>query len=154
MVSSASLKETDRMQFAIRYIGLATLAGAVIGIPAILFPSLILSLFDPEYASAASTLQILGIYLILIGVGQVASQYLIFVRMERAYSLVVMATGVLALGLYLVCIPLWSAKGAALAVLISHGTAIGAYLIMTFRHIHSVRKSEADLLLQAPPAEI
>lgn len=126
---------SERVHFLLRYGALAILAGSIIGLPAILFPGAILRIFRPEYASVEGALRILGVYVILLGIGQVAAQYLIAVRKERTYGLVVMITGVLSIALYSVCIPRWSAEGAALAVVLAHGTAITLYIVAVIRHL-------------------
>ena len=132
------ISQAHRIEFLLKYTVLSTLAGAIIGEPAICFPGTILRIFRPEYASAATSLRILGGYVIVVGIGQVATQYLIAVRREMVYSVVIILTGGLSLFLYSLCIPRWSAPGAALSVLLAHGTAIAIYLVAMTYHIFKI----------------
>ncbi|NQU30817.1 MAG: oligosaccharide flippase family protein [Anaerolineae bacterium] len=136
------ISQVQRLRFLIKYTALLTLAGAIIGVPAICFPETILRIFRPEYASAATSLRILGVYVIFVGIGQVTPQYLIAVHREIVYSVVIIFTGGLSVFLYAIWIPRWSAAGAALSVLLAHGTAIIIYLVAMTHHLlnHYERK--------------
>jgi len=133
-----------RIRFLLKYMALSTFSAAIIGAPALLFPEIILRLFRPEYASASSSLRILGMYVIVVGVGQVATQYLVAVHKERVCSIVVILTGALSLLLYYLCIPRWSSAGAAFAVLFSHGAAIAIYVIAMAHHVLTANISDRD----------
>lgn len=136
-----SISQQQRIRFILKYTFLSTLAGIVVGAPAIFFPEYILQIFRPEYAAAATSLRIFGFYVIIIGMGQVAAQYLVAARKESAYSVIVIFTGGLSLFLYYLCIPQWAGAGAALAVLISHGFAIILYLVVMSYYILTSSKT-------------
>jgi O-antigen/teichoic acid export membrane protein len=131
----------DRYRFIFKYALFNLVAGAFVGMPAIYFPDKILILFRPEYIAVSNTLRIFGAYVILLGFGQVAMQYLISSHNEKIYSSIVIFTGGLSIVLYYFFIPRWGANGAAFAVLCSHGTAIALYWVFTIRHLlHSDKK--------------
>lgn len=114
--------------FLAKYLALLVAAAAVIGLPAILFPSLLLQVLGPQYSAAAGPLRVLGVYVILLGVGQVGIQYLISSRRGNLYATITILTGVLSPLLYLVLVPRMEAVGAALAVVVAHGLAIAIYM--------------------------
>lgn len=129
------IPKLHRIGFLWRYVACSTCAGAIIGLPAVFFPSTILRIFWPEYAFAAGSLRLLGLYVIVVGIGQVATQYLVAVHKEKIYSFVLILSGFLSLFLYYICIPQWSAAGAAFAVLVSHGVAIIIYFAIMTHHV-------------------
>jgi O-antigen/teichoic acid export membrane protein len=125
----------QRNRFMFRYFVISAAAGAVVGLPAILFPHLILELFREEYVSVAPAMRILGGYAIVIGISQVATQYLVAVRKEATYLVIVIATGLLGPILFWALIPTWASTGAAAAVLISHSTGILFLVGVVYRHM-------------------
>ncbi len=133
-----------RLAFVCKYLAFSALAGSAIGLPAILFPEMLLQALRPEYAAVAETLRILGIYVIIIAAGQVAPQYLIAVRKERIYAVIVMLSGGLGLLLNILLIPLGAARGAALAVVFSHGIAIAACSALMIHHLLSQGRGEPE----------
>jgi PST family polysaccharide transporter len=125
-----------RLHFFLRYSGVTFAVAACIGLPSMLFPKIIMgTLFQPEYISAAGTLRILGAYIMILSIGIVASQYILSVRMEKTYFASVVAGGCLSIVLCFILIPKWSGLGAALSLLISHGVAMGLYLLAAVNHI-------------------
>ncbi len=130
-----AVPQKQRLRFVLKYGALSVFAGAVIGLPAICFPATILRIFRPEYVSAEASLRILGVYVIVVGIGQVSTQYLIAIKREGVYSVVVILTGALSLLLFCLWIPRWSSAGAALAVLLPHGIAIAIYSAVMFHHV-------------------
>jgi O-antigen/teichoic acid export membrane protein len=126
---------SQRNRFMIRYFLISAAAGAVVGLPAILFPNAILGLFREEYISVAPAMRILGGYAIVIGISQVATQYLVAVRKEAIYLVIVIATGLLGPILFWALIPTWASTGAAAAVLISHSTGILLLVFVVFVHM-------------------
>jgi len=144
-VLQPATSRNKKIRFLLRYTILSTIAGTIIGMPAILFPGHILQIFRPEYATAAFPLRIFGGYVIIISLGQVATQYLIAVHKELIYSMVVILSGVLSLFLYHLFIPLWSATGAALAVFFSHGTAIIIYCVTMIYFVINDSNRKIDL---------
>ncbi len=132
-----------RMRFLLQYTAVTVLAACAIALPAIVIPSTLLRILNPEYASAAAPLRILGVYVIVVGIGQVATQYLVAVRRERIYSITVMLTGVLSIILLYTLIPRLASVGAALAVLISHSTAIALLVVAVLLHLHASASTRA-----------
>ena len=126
------------MRFILQYWGLLLLAGAVVGLPAIIAPSFLLGIVAPEYSEGATALRVLGLYVIILGGGQMAAQYLIAVRRERSFALVTIAAGLLGIVLLMVLVPRWSATGASFAVLLSHGLGIAVLLGLVVRHAMAI----------------
>jgi len=125
----------QRNRFIFRYFVISAATGAVVGLPAILFPHAILGLFREEYISVAPAMRILGGYAIVIGISQVATQYLVAVRKEATYLVIVIATGLLGPLLFWALIPTWASTGAAAAVLISHSTGILLLVGVVYWHM-------------------
>ena len=122
--------KTTRIRFLIKYNTVMFMVAASIGIPAIIFPELILRIiFSPEYVSAAGIMRIMGIYIILYSFGLVASQYVVAARMERFYFFSIIFGGCLSIILCFILIPRFSGLGAALALLIAHGISMACYLM-------------------------
>lgn len=120
------------------YASFTLLAASSVGGPAILFPELILHMFfSPEYSSAADCMRILGAYVMVLGVGMVASQYLIAAHKDCIYSLTVILSAVLTLPCYFLFIPKFGEAGAALAVLSVHSSAMVVYIVATVNDIKS-----------------
>ncbi len=134
------MNRTLRIRFLLRYSGVMLLTAAPICIPLFFFPELILkTIFKPEYASAAGTLGILSIYLVVYSFGVVGAQYVVSSRMERTYFASVIVGGVLSITLCLVLIPRLAGLGAALALLIAHGTSMGLYWVAMIQHVRKQR---------------
>ena len=133
-----------RIQFFLRYIGITLTVAASIGLPSILFPRIIIgTLFRPEYISSAGTLRVLGVYIMIYSIGIVASQYVLAVRMEKTYFVSVIVGGCLSIVFCFILIPKLSGLGTALSLLISHGAAMGLYMLAAVNHI---RKSSRRII--------
>ena len=140
--SPGSQANNGRVSFLVRYGTFMLAVAAVVGLPSILFPGAILrTLFRPEYVSAASTLRVLGAYVMILGVGMAASQYVVAARMERTYFVSVAFGGLLSAVLCFVLIPRYSGLGAALSLLISHGAAMGVYMLAVVKHIRTAGRT-------------
>lgn len=127
-----------RRRFLVKYSTVMLAVASPIAIGAMLWPDVIIGiLFCPEYAPAAGTLRILGIYIVLFSLGLVASQYVIAARMEKVYFASVIVGGVLSALFCLFLIPELGGMGAAISLLIAHGMSIGLYWITTILHIRS-----------------
>ncbi|UCG47325.1 MAG: oligosaccharide flippase family protein [Phycisphaerales bacterium] len=136
--SPASQANNGRVSFLVRYGMIMLAVAAVVGLPSMLFAGPILrTLFRPEYVSAAGTLRVLGAYVMILGVGMAASQYVVAARMERTYFFSVAFGGVLSAVLCFVLIPRYSGLGAALSLLISHGAAMGIYVLAVVKHLRA-----------------
>ena len=130
--------KTTRIRFLIKYSTVMFMVAALIGIPAIIFPELILRIiFTPEYVSAAGIMRIMGIYIMIFSFGLVATQYVVSARMERLYFVSVISGGCLSVILCFVLIPKFSGLGAALVLLIAHGITIVLNLTGMIRDVGS-----------------
>ncbi|MBA7478038.1 hypothetical protein ES707_13453 [subsurface metagenome] len=127
-----------RKSFLLKYSCVMAATALPVVIPTVLFPGWIMNtIFKPEYASSAAVLRVLGIYLMVFSLGCVASQYIVSARMERTYFISVIIGGLLSIILCLILIPRYGGFGAAISLLISHGSAMSLYWIAL---IHQVRK--------------
>ncbi|NIA10444.1 MAG: oligosaccharide flippase family protein [Nitrospiraceae bacterium] len=128
--------QAARIRFLSKYSAVMFMVAASIGIPAFVFPELILrTIFSPEYISAAGILRIMGIYIIVYSVAIVASQYVIAAHMQRLYFLNVILGGCLSVILCYILIPKFSGMGAAFALLIAHGITIALNSIGMIKHL-------------------
>lgn len=133
-----------RVRFLAKYAGVMFLAVSPIFLPAMICPKLVLqTLFRPEYVPAAGILRVLSLYIMLFSLGGVASQYLISARMERVYFASVLFGGLLSVVLCFLLIPTLSSMGAALALLIAHGTTMGIYWVAVINHVRPLKGNSA-----------
>ena len=127
---------SKRKSFLLKYSCVMAATVLPVVIPSVLFPGWIIkTVFKPEYASSAAVLRVLGIYLMVFSLGLVASQYVISARMEKVYFASVMVGGILSIVLCFALIPAMAGTGAALALLIAHGTSMGLYWIALIHHV-------------------
>jgi O-antigen/teichoic acid export membrane protein len=127
-----------RRRFVMKYSAVMFATAFPIAASAMLCPGLILkTLFRPEYASSAGTLQILGLYIICFSLGLVASHYIISARMEKLYLTSVIAGGILSVLLCFLLIPKLGAIGAAISLLIAHSISMGLYWVAMVLHIRN-----------------
>jgi len=125
-----------RKTFLLKYSCVMTAAALPFVIPSVLFPGWIMkTVFKLEYDSSAGILRLLGIYIMIYSLGLVASQYIVSARMERTYFIGVIIGGLLSIVLCLFLIPKYAGLGAAMALLISYGSAIGLYWIASLYHV-------------------
>lgn len=118
---------SERLRFLTKYTVLMTVMGFLIGLPCLLFPGHILRVFKPEYADAATTLRLFGIYPILYGPYLALLQYVISSRMQRTYFTLITIVGILSIGLSLWLIPQMQGMGAAISVIASLATALALF---------------------------
>lgn len=138
-ITKPSIEKKGRAIFLIKYSTIMFLVVLPVCLATIVWPEFSLrQIYKPEYVSAANALRIMGIYLMAYSLGLVASQYVVSTRMEKIYFSSVVAGGIFGLILCLVLIPSMGDTGAGLALLISHGVAMGLYWVATILH---VRKS-------------
>lgn len=129
-----------RLHFLLRYSGVMLLMAAPICIPLFFLPELILkTIFKPEYVSSAGILRVFGIYILILSLGVVASQYVVSSRMEKTYFASVIVGGILSVVLCIVLIPKLAGYGAALALLIAHGISMGLYWVAMIQHVRKQR---------------
>ena len=117
------------------------LTAAPICVPLLVFPEFILkTLFIPEYVSSAPVLRVFAVYMLVVSLGIVAAQYVVSSRMERTYFVSVIMGGILSITLCLVLIPRMAGYGAAMALLIAHGTTMGLYWLAMIQHVRRMEK--------------
>jgi O-antigen/teichoic acid export membrane protein len=115
-----------------KYALVMLVAASPIALPSILCPELIITtLFSSEYAAAVDVLRILGVYILLLSLGIVASQCVISMRRDRRYLASVTIGGVVGIVSCIVLLPRYGAVGAAWALLISHGLSMALYVSTT-----------------------
>lgn len=132
--------KTTRIRFLIKYSAVMFMVAASIGIPAIVFPELILRIiFSSEYVSAAGIMRIMGIYIMIFSIGLVASQYVVAARMEKFYFFSIILGGCLSIILCFVLIPRLSGLGAALALLIAYGISMACYVMGMIKDVRDKR---------------
>ena len=130
-----------RKSFLLKYSCVMAATALPVVIPSVLFPGWIMkTIFKPEYASSATILRVLGIYLMVFSLGCVASQYIVSSRMEKTYFASVIMGGILSVILCFLLIPRMAGYGAALALLIAHGISMGFYWVVMILHVRSQSK--------------
>jgi O-antigen/teichoic acid export membrane protein len=130
-----------RRRFLVKYSSVMLAVASPIAISALFCPGLILkTLFRPEYASAAGTLRILGIYIMCFPLGLVASQYIVSARMEKTYFASVIVGVILSVLFCLFLIPKLGGIGAAISLLIAHGISLGLYWVAMILHVRNQSK--------------
>lgn len=131
----------ERLRFLAKYAALMTAVGFLIGLPILLFPRHILMVFRPEYADAASTLRLFGLYPLLYGPYLAMLQYVISSRMQKTYFTMITVVGFLSVGLCFWLIPRMQSTGAALSVVVSLGVGLVLFLSATCFHLRNLSKS-------------
>jgi O-antigen/teichoic acid export membrane protein len=92
------------------------------------FPGLIYKyVYTQEYATGSNILPVFGIYLLVVSLGMVSSQYILAIKKEFMYLVSVVVGGVISIFFCGYLIPNMGQGGAAWAVLLSHGTSILIY---------------------------
>ena len=135
-ITKPGIEKTNRIKFLVKYSAVMFFVVFPVCLATIIFPEMILRLiYKPEYVSAAGTLRIMGVYMMIYSFGFVASQYIVSARMEKIYFAIVIIGGCLSIVLCFILIPRFSSLGAALSLLISHGAAMGLYMLAAVNHI-------------------
>lgn len=133
-----------RKSFLLKYSCVMAAVALPVVIPSVLFPGWIMkTIFKPEYASSAAILRILGIYLMVFSLGCVASQYIVLARMEKLYFTSVIVGGVLSILFCLLLIPKLGGMGAAISLLIAHGTSMALYFVAMIKDV-TYRNNQED----------
>jgi O-antigen/teichoic acid export membrane protein len=118
-------QQTERSRFLVKYSAVMVLTALPVSLAAICCPSLVMrTLFRPEFVSAATALRIMGVFMLIYAVGVVASQFIVSMRLERAYLASVAVGGILSVAACILFIPAMGANGAALALVLSTAAAI------------------------------
>ena len=112
-------------RFSLGYLAIFTLAGLLLGLPAILAPELVLvTMFGPDYAFAWPIFMVIGVYLPFWGCDFALSRYLVATRHDRAYSVIVI---VCSLAGWVAAIPFilfWGGTGAGWAMVAARASLI------------------------------
>ncbi len=136
--TKSGTSKSVRIKFLITYSTVLFLTALPICLAMIVWPEFIIGLiYKPEYASAAGVLRILGIYVMVVSLGVVASQYIISARLEKMYFVIVMLGAALSVTLCFCLIPQMGGVGAAIALLIARGVSMGLYWVILVRHVCS-----------------
>jgi len=116
--------------------GLITL---MLAVPLLILAPWGLSLcFRPEYQAASTPLRILCVWAVLYGPALIVNQFLLCLRLTRAYLAVTVAGGGMALFLGQVLVPRLGASGVALSLLCSHAASMIAQGVLVARGIRSL----------------
>lgn len=153
-VTRQGVDRKKRIEYLLKYSALIILLVTPICIPSVFFPKMILTiLFRPEYASAAEILRVMGIYILIIGIGLVSSEYIIAKRMEKLYLASNFLGSGLSVVLCFVLIPKFSGLGAALSLLIGHGISMCFYLLGVIKDVGIKNPPAKRVVLGQPPVE-
>lgn len=135
-ITKEGMNKRSKIRFLLKYSLVMFLAVLPIAVILIVFPGFILTrIFKPEYAAAASSLRVFGIYLLVFSLGIVASQYVISSGMEWLYFLSVLIGTLLSIVLCFMLIPRWGGVGAAISLLTAHGISMVMYWGVMVRHV-------------------
>jgi len=124
-ITRLGISKSARVRFLIKYSTAMCLVICPFFLATIICPEFILKLiYSSEYVSAASTLRLMGIYLIILGFTGVVTQYLVSARLEKPYLCNILIGGTVSLSLSLVLIPKYGDLGAIVALLCAHSLLI------------------------------
>ncbi len=103
-------------------------------LPALVLPEAVMGiLFPGRDLDGEALLRCMALYSLLVSVGIMPGQALIFLGCRRTYFTCVLAGALLGVVTCAVMIPVWGAWGGALSLLISHGFSILLYWIAVLR---------------------
>ena len=135
-ITRPDIGKSARIKFLVRYSTVLFLIVLPVCLATIVWPEFILRLiYKPEYASAAGALRIMGIYMMVVSLGVVASQYVVSAGLEKIYFASVIFGGVLSVTLCFWLIPEMGGLGATIALLIAHSVSIGSYWAIMVWHV-------------------
>jgi O-antigen/teichoic acid export membrane protein len=145
ILAHAAATEEDRLSYALQRLGEATLlaAGAVVIVLCVAAEPIVVILGGDAYRAAAPVLQIQAFALLGASMTQVWTYGLIALHKQRSLILMnaIALAAILVLGLTL--IPLWDAKGAALAASIGETILAGSALVFLVRARPTLRPETA-----------
>ena len=133
----------ERFQFLMKYIALMAALGFLIGLPCLFFSPYLLKVFRPEYANAAETLRLFGLYPFLFGPYLAVLQYAISSGLQITYFALITIAGLLSIGLNLWLIPQMQSKGAVISVIISLAAALILFSAASCLHLISLKNKVA-----------
>jgi O-antigen/teichoic acid export membrane protein len=126
LVTRDGIQQKERNRFLLKYVCVMIFTASPVALAAVCFPKMIMKiLFRPEYVSAASVLRIMGVYMYVYAVGLVASQFVVSIRLEKAYFASIFTGGIISIASCFLLIPSMGANGAGAALLVSASAAIG-----------------------------
>lgn len=124
-ITKYGMAKNARVKLLIKYSSVMFLIVFPVCLAAIVWPEFILrSIYKPEYVSAAATLRLMGLYLIVYSFAVVASQYLVSARLEKLYLRNVTIGGFVSVAFSFVLIPGLGGLGAILSLLIAHSLLV------------------------------
>ncbi len=128
------------------YLAAGGLVVAAIALPVIAMPKLILnSLFTAEYTGEYWTLRFIGICLLFQVFDLFLGQYLTLVRMDKTFLVGAVVSGLISLASCMVLVPLYSATGAALALLVGVIAKSAFFVLATIIHIRELAVARTEL---------
>lgn len=133
----------ERFRFLMKYVVMMAVLGLLIGLPCLLFSPYILKVFRPEYASAAETLRLFGLYPFLFGPYLAVLQYAISSGLQITYFTLITVAGLLSIGLNLWLIPQMQSKGAVISVIISLAVALILFSAASALHLINLKRTSA-----------
>jgi len=132
----------ERRRGLLRHCGYAAFVTLVLALPLLLLAPWVLAIgYRPEYQSAVLPLRILCLWVICYGPALIINQYLLCLRLNRAYLVLTVLSGGLGLLLGQVLVPRWGASGVALSLLCSHVPNMAVQGLLVMRRVRSLRDS-------------
>lgn len=140
-ITKIETSKTRKIRFLFWYSAVMFFSALLVCIPVLLFPELILkTLFRPEYVSETGTLRVFGVYMLVLSLTFIGSQYVVSAGLEKIYFASVAVGGVLSPVLCVVLIPYWAGFGAALSLLIAHSVSMAFYWMVM---IYDIAKEQS-----------
>jgi O-antigen/teichoic acid export membrane protein len=132
-VNSPGVPAAKKRKVVYYYLFLMLICSLIFTMPGLLMPKWIISsLYKPEFMESSILLPVFSVYCIVFSLGCVFAQFVQTARRDRIYMMAIITGTVVSLIFCVLIIPLWGAFGAALALLIGHGSTILIYGLTTF----------------------
>lgn len=124
-ITKPGISTSARVKLLTKYSVVMFLVVFPVSLATIIFPEFILRLiYRPEYVSAAGSLRLMGLYLIVLSFASVASQYVVSARLEKLYFRNIIIGGLVSVVFSFVLIPILEGLGAILSLLIAHSLLV------------------------------
>ncbi len=118
----------------LRYMGYMLAASALLLVPVVVVaPWIIAAVLSEEYLAAVPILRILAVWALLYGPGLVLNQFLLGLRLQKTYFVIVILAGAAALGLGQLFVPTYGANSVAWVLLGCHSCSMIAQFVLVFR---------------------
>ena len=129
----------DRRRKLVFHYALIMLASSFLfALPMLFFPSTMVDyFFTAEYADLARFLPILGIYLMTISIGEVFTQYMISLRLDKTYFTIYILSALATIIIAYWFIPIYGVLGAFIALCVPNGVGSLCYM---FFSLNTLRK--------------